>query len=140
MGGNMKNLPHQRLFRVPIALSLSPGLPPGITQRDCDGGACLPDDWSGTALWRLCDAEQQEAVSNRFVDSHAEILRDAIVDLQDSALRARVSPVHATTETLGSKIWSSWIIFRDRALREMLSRGLFAGPYRETSNQVRNKI
>jgi hypothetical protein len=124
----MRNVRHDQFVTLPIAFSLTPALPPGIGQRDCDGRATALDDTGGSVLWGLCDADEQEAIAARFIDSHAETLRDAILDLQDAAMNARASPPKAPATSLGSVIWSSWIVFRDRALRDMLGIGQFAGP------------
>jgi hypothetical protein len=115
---------NSRLSGPPIAFSLSPGFPPGVRLGECDGAVSLLDDASGSALWRMCEARQQEALSERFVDAHAETLRDAILDLEDARSSARSSPAAA----LANLIWSSWIIFRDRALRDLLTTGQLAGP------------
>ncbi len=114
-------------FRLrPLSVAWQPGLPAGIRQADCDG---RPDDLDdlddadGNRLWNACDAIQQESVSARFVHVHAERLRDALLDTQDALGLATASPNGAPGALFGRLLWTLWISYRDRALREMVRRG-----------------
>jgi hypothetical protein len=111
-------------FRIRLlSVAWQPGLPAGIRQADCDGRTGDLDDADGNRLWNACDAIQQESVSARFVHVHAERLRDALLDTQDALGLATAWPNGAPGALLGCLLWTMWISYRDRALREMVRRG-----------------
>ena len=110
-------------IRMSVAFASNRALPPGIRQFDCDGSPSPLDDAGGKRLWEQCNVMQQEFLSARFIDSHTEELRDAILDFEDASSSARASPAQIPMAALGNRLWSSWIRFRDRSLREMLCRG-----------------
>ncbi|MGD0461982.1 MAG: hypothetical protein ABSB74_05805 [Tepidisphaeraceae bacterium] len=111
-------------FRLPpLSVAWQPGLPAGIRQADCDGRADDLADADGNRLWIACDPRQQESVSARFVHDYAERLRDALLDTQDAFGLATASPDDAPGALLGRLLWTMWISYRDRALREMVRRG-----------------
>ncbi|MGD0770861.1 MAG: hypothetical protein ABSB42_21980 [Tepidisphaeraceae bacterium] len=99
-----------------------PGLPPGVRQADCDGLHDPFADASGNQLWNACNLVQQESLSSRFVARHGDLVRDALLDVQDSP-----NPSPSPKLRLGSLLWPTWICFRDRNLREMLQRGELRG-------------
>lgn len=106
-----------------LSVAWQSGLPAETRQADCDGPADDLDDASGNRLWNACDANQQESVSARFVDLHADRLRDTLLEVQDAAGSSSASADPASRELLGRLLWKMWISYRDRALREMLGRG-----------------
>jgi hypothetical protein len=101
--------------------SSQPGLPPGVRQADCDGRHDPFADASGNQLWNACNILQQESLSSRFVARHGDLVRDALLDVQDSAKS------QSPKLKLGSLLWPMWICFRDRNLREMVQRGELPG-------------
>lgn len=112
---------HLRFPRLSVAWQ--PSLPAGVRQADCDGLADELDDAGANRLWNACDATQQKFVSARFVDLHADQLRDTLLDAQDVACLSGPSADQASREMLGRLLWRMWIGYRDRALREMHGRG-----------------
>ncbi|MGD0387830.1 MAG: hypothetical protein ABSC42_02650 [Tepidisphaeraceae bacterium] len=98
------------------------GLPPGVRQADCDGQQDPFADASGNQLWNACNLAQQESLSSRFVTRHGDLVRDALLDVQDSP-----NPNPGPKLRLGSLLWPTWICFRDRNLREMHQRGELPG-------------
>jgi hypothetical protein len=112
-----------------VAFASNRALPPGIRQGDCDGSLSPLDDAGGRPLWHKCSVTQQESLSARFIDSHTEELRDAILDFEDASSSARASPAQVRVAALGDRLWSSWIRFRDRSVREMCRRGELATDY-----------
>jgi hypothetical protein len=114
-------------LRLPIAFSLTPGLPPGVGQKHCDGHSARLADAGPKTLWAACTPVQQESLSAQFAEGCVETLRDAILDLEDSSINPRAAPAHRQRIALGDLLWSSWIRFRNRALHEMLGRGEFLG-------------
>jgi hypothetical protein len=97
-------------------------LPPGVRDTDCDG---RPDPLVETGerrLWLICGPLRQERLSARFAELHAELLRDAILDAEDSSVLLAPTEFASQFLFVGS-IWSAWIRFRDRALREMCRCG-----------------
>lgn len=106
-----------------LSVAWQPGLPAGVRQADCDGPADELDDADGNRLWNACDVTRQESISVRFVDLHADRLRDALLDAQDAAGLSNASADQAPRELLGRLLWRMWISYRDRALREMHGRG-----------------
>ncbi|HEX4056222.1 MAG TPA: hypothetical protein VHX86_18330 [Tepidisphaeraceae bacterium] len=106
-----------------LSVAWQPGLPAETRQADCDGPADELGDASGNRLWNACDANQQESVSARFVNLHADRLRDALLEVQDAAGLSRASADPPPSELLGRLLWKMWIGYRDRALREMFGRG-----------------
>ena len=98
-----------------------PGLPPGVCQADCEGRLNSLVDAGGIELWDACDFLQQESLSARFVDRYGDLVRDVLLEIQDS--RNSQSP----QLRFGSLLWPAWICFRDRQLREMLQRGELPG-------------
>jgi len=85
---------------------------------DCDGGRLPAPDVTDSRLWEFCGPVEQERLSSRFVESHFELVRDAILDAAD-AQGARQSPEVSPQWMVGKSLWSAWVRFRDRALREM---------------------
>jgi len=111
-----------------------PGLPPGVRQADCDGPHDPLADAGGNQLWKACNSLQQESLSSRFVAQHGDLLRDALLDVQDSP-QPRPEEAFSATATsdagpklrLGSLLRPMWVCFRDRNLRQMLQRGELPG-------------
>ena len=112
----------QRLSSCQCRANSQPGLPPGVRQADCDGRLDLFADASGNQLWNACNLAQQESLASRFVARHGDLVRDALLDVQDSP-KSNPGP----TLRLGSLLWPTWVCFRDRNLREMLQRGELPG-------------
>jgi hypothetical protein len=95
-------------------------LPPGIQDIDCDGGHCATSEVSDGWRWQICGPLRQERIATRFVKLHLELLRDAILDAEDSS-----SPSGTAREfQLGKSLWSAWRYFRGRALGEMNHGGI----------------
>jgi hypothetical protein len=119
--------------RIPrICAAGHPDLPAGIRQADCDGPPHGLADADGDDLWNACDANEQEAMSGRFVHINCERLRDAILDAQDSAAPGMTATGtgksnQAAAGSLGCAVWPMWINYRDRTLREMARRGELPG-------------
>jgi hypothetical protein len=114
-------------LRLPIAFSLTSGLPPGVGQKHCDGSSVRFADAGAKTLWAACTPAQQESLSAQFADGCVEALRDAILDLEDGSINPRAAPARDQRIALGDLLWSSWICFRNRALHEMLGRAEFLG-------------
>jgi hypothetical protein len=106
-------------------------LPADITQRQCDGPFDPLHDAGGDHLWRACRPTGQEKIAGRFADARIEILRDAILDVQDQLSTTSGGAIALRGSgpdlALGQALWSAWIGFRNRALRDMLARGELAG-------------
>jgi hypothetical protein len=116
--------PQTEHLRVPrLNVAWQPGLPAGARQADCDGRADQLAEASGDRLWKACDATQQESLSARFVQVHAECLRDALLDIHDVPGSSAALPDQAPSALLGRVLWKLWTGYRDRALREMHGRG-----------------
>jgi hypothetical protein len=97
-------------------------LPPGVRDVDCDGGPMADSIAGENHFWKDCGSISQERLSSRFVELHAEFLRDAILDAEDANdLTLSRGPLREFA--LGELLWSTWIRFRDRALREMRRGG-----------------
>ena len=79
------------------------------------------EDFSATELWNACDFRQQEFLSARFVTEQGDLLRDALLD-------DRVASRPGGSAYLGETIWSAWMGFRNRRLREMLGNGEIEQP------------
>ena len=84
----------------------------------------------GARLWNCCQPARQEQLAGEFAEHRCETLRDAILDLQDAPIpkfppgAAGALPPATTAEiALGRLLWTAWLRFRDRSLRELLSRG-----------------
>jgi hypothetical protein len=97
-------------------------LPPGVRDTDCEGRPSLISDVGETRLWRICGPREQERLSSRFAELHVELVRDAILDAEDSQAVAGSSERRRESR-LGGLLWREWVDFRDRALREMRRRG-----------------
>jgi hypothetical protein len=110
-----------RLSGIERRPNSQPGLPPGVRQADCDGRHDPFADASGNQLWNACNLVQQESLSSRFVARNGDLVRDALLDVQDSPNS------QGPKLRLGSLLWPTWICFRDRNLREMLQRGELPG-------------
>jgi|SRR5450432_1914746 hypothetical protein len=106
-----------------LSTAWQPGLPAGIRQADCDGGADALAEADGDLLWNACDAHQQESLSGRFIGVNLERLRDALLDTQDAFGPATLSPQAAPLASFGRAIWTMWTAYRDRTLQEMARRG-----------------
>jgi hypothetical protein len=106
-----------------LSVAWQPGLPAGIRQADCDGGADEFADADGDRLWNACDAHQQESLSGRFIQVNLKRLRDALLDTQDALGPAKPSPDAASIASFGRAIWTMWTAYRDRSLQEMARRG-----------------
>jgi len=111
-----------RLSKLECCPNSLPGLPPGVRQADCDGWLDVFADASGDQLWNACNLVQQESLTSRFVARHGDLVRDALLDVEDSS-----NPNAGPKLRLGSLLWPMWICFRDRNLREMLQRGELPG-------------
>jgi hypothetical protein len=106
-----------------LSTAWQPGLPAGIRQADCEGGADELAEADGDRLWNACDAYQQESLSNRFIHFNSEQLRDALLDTQDALGPATPSPEAAPLASFGRAIRTMWTTYRDRSLQEMARRG-----------------
>jgi hypothetical protein len=96
-------------------------LPPGVRDADCE---CRPNpiaEMCESRLWQICGLREQEQLSSRFVELHAELMRDAILDAEDCST-ARESERRREV-LLGELLWGAWVRFRDRALRELRRSG-----------------
>ena len=118
----MANGQTNRLSGLQRGPNSQPGLPPGVRQRDCEGPPDPLADASGNQLWNACNLDQQESLSSRFVARHGDLVRDVLLDVQDSS-----NPSPRAKLRLGRLLWPMWICFRDRNLREMLGRGELPG-------------
>jgi hypothetical protein len=97
-------------------------LPPGVRDADCE---CRPSpiaEMCESRLWQICGPREQELLSSRFVELHGELVRDAILDAEDSAALAGESE-RGREVLLGELVWGAWVRFRDRALRELRRSG-----------------
>jgi hypothetical protein len=101
-------------------------LPPGVRDADCEGRSRPFGDAGGNGLWRNCDLREQELLSIRFIERHAELLRDMILDVEDFPV-ADGSSERGREILVGGLLWPAWICFRDRALREARRGGEFSG-------------
>jgi hypothetical protein len=106
-----------------LCVAWQPDLPAGIRQADCDGPENELADSDGNRLWTACDACRQESMSVRFVQLNLEQLRDALLDTQDAFALAAASSNGTPGASLGRWVWTMWISYRDRVLREMVRRG-----------------
>jgi hypothetical protein len=113
----------ERLRPAPLSVAWQLDLPAGVRQADCDGRPNDLAEADGNSLWHACDERQQEALSARFLQFSSERLRDALLDVQDGAGWVAASPEHETGASIGRMLWTLWISFRDRMLREMVRRG-----------------
>ncbi len=98
-----------------------PVLPPGVRQSDCDVRLDPLADASGNQLWNACNLLQQESLSARFAFGHFDLVRDALLEVEDSPH----SP--SAKLRLGCILWPWWLCFRVRNLRQMLQRGELPG-------------
>ena len=113
----------EKVFGIPAALLLNWNLPPGVRQSDCEGVPIPLAEANAGQLWSACSPAQQDAMAGRFSQTHADTLRDAILDLEDHCAAARASPGAVQRMALAELLWSSWVRFRDGALRELRRRG-----------------
>ena len=123
----MGRSPRSDQLRLPIAFSLNPGLPPGVRAKDCDEYPSRLADAGVARLWAACSPAQQESLSAQFADGCAEVLRDAILDLEDTSIKNPQVLAQNQRTSLGDLLWSSRIRFRNRALHEMRGQGELAG-------------
>jgi hypothetical protein len=100
-----------------------PGMPAGARQTDCEPAPDLLADASAAELWAACDESQQESVSVGFLESQADLLRDAVLDVQSDSSLPRASSPRGGGAWLGEIVWEIWVGYRDRQLRAMRRRG-----------------
>jgi hypothetical protein len=105
-----------------LSVAWQPDLPAGIRQSDCDGPANELAEADSDFLWNACNERLQEMVSARFLEVNSERLRDALLDTQDG-FAVVASPDGEPAASLGRMLWTLWISYRDRVLREMARRG-----------------
>src|SRR5450432_1280196 len=85
------------------------GLPPGISQRDCEGPFDPLADFSQEQLWRCCTPQQQLAIVTEFAQNRADDVRDAILEAQSEAHSKSAAGV------MSRFLWRGWIDHRDAA-------------------------
>ncbi len=116
-------IPIERLRRAPLSVAWQHNLPAGIRQADCDGRPNDLAEADGNSLWLACDERQQEALSARFLQFNSERLRDALLDVQDEFGFLEAPRNDESGVSIGRALWTLWIKYRDRMLREMVRRG-----------------
>jgi hypothetical protein len=107
---------------------LDPGMPAGARQADCERTPGPLADARANDLWKECNESQQELLSVRFLQSHEDLLRDALLDVQadsppPSAPSRRDQPREGGGAWLGEIVWEIWMGYRDRELKAMRRRG-----------------
>jgi len=101
-------------------------LPPGVRDADCEPCLGPLEDAGESRLWQLCGAQGQERLSSQFVELHHELLRNAILDAEDSPAAAG-SLERPRESVLAGRLWPAWVYFRDRRLRELRRSGELPG-------------
>jgi len=96
-------------------------MPAGARQADCEPATDRLADGNVNDLWAACEEPQQESLSVRFLQTHQDLLRDALLDVQTGSPRQRRGGAW-----LGEIVWQIWIGYRDRELRAMRRRGDFS--------------
>jgi hypothetical protein len=101
------------------ALPSFAGLPPGVSQRDCDGPADALGDMDAPGLWAASSPSLREKIAMGFARARRDDVRDALLEAAQSGRdSAPLAP-----KKLGAVLWRAWIDYRDQMLNQLRRRG-----------------